>query len=91
MKPDGNREQLMTDVLVAQAKQHRSMRDIVIQYGDAQLSETSMGDAFWPAHLPAIWKAVKAALENDTENDAEADEDSSKKKKKRRMSSASTA
>ena len=67
---DDNREHLMTSILVAQAMQNKSVRCLVLKYGDDKaLVENSMSDTYWPTALPCIWKAVKAALESSDDDD----------------------
>lgn len=71
---DTNREALMVTILTEQAKQNRSMRDVVMQFAGKRLSEDSMLDHFWPRVLPDIWKAVKLAMQQE--------DDANKKKRK---------
>ena len=77
---DKNREPLMTSILVAQARQNDTMRDIVMEHAGTDLFENSMSDAFWPTVLPTIWKNVKAALDGTAAPSS--DPSSSKKRKK---------
>lgn len=79
---DKNREPLMTSILVAQARQNDTMRDIVMEHAGTNLFENSMSDAFWPSVLPTIWTNVKAALDGTAAPSSDPSDSSKKKRKK---------
>jgi predicted NAD-dependent protein-ADP-ribosyltransferase YbiA (DUF1768 family) len=58
---DAGREDLITDILTEQAKQHQDFAKLIIKYA-GKVVENSMGDKWWIDTMPNIWKAVKEAI-----------------------------
>lgn len=72
---DANRETLMESILTAQAKQNPGFKKIVLEHGNKNLVENSMGDAFWPTALPKVWKNVRANLKKQDDDGGEEEDD----------------
>ena len=53
---DANKDKLMLNLIVNQAKQNDNMLKTLIKYKDKEVTVTDLPDAYWPATLPRIYQ-----------------------------------
>ena len=61
---DANKDKLMLNLIVEQAKQNEEMLDTLIKYKDKEVIVTDLPDVYWPATLPRIYQEAGNKLHN---------------------------
>ena len=72
---DANKNRLMLNLILEQAKQNEKMLNTLVKYKDEEVIVTDLPDKYWPATLPGIYqeagrKLHKAMLKRKADEDA---------------------